>query len=124
NHRSLRALKRFQLVHDEQTFHLATIIIFLLILCSFINHIINGDKQDINDEIVFAYVTALSQQLLWIKYNQFLRTQYLNMSESNCITYNTKFQMGGTRRHMCKRCSDQFDEFETRLNLSDKGNRK
>ncbi|CAF4610832.1 unnamed protein product [Rotaria sp. Silwood2] len=28
--------------------------------------------------------------------------------------------MGGTRRHMCKRCSDQFDEFETRLNLSDK----
>ncbi|CAF4507350.1 unnamed protein product [Rotaria sp. Silwood2] len=70
NHRSLRALKRFKLVHDEQTFRLATIIIFLLILCSFINHIINGDKQDINDEIVFAYVTALSQQLLWIKYNQ------------------------------------------------------
>ncbi|CAF4886754.1 unnamed protein product, partial [Rotaria socialis] len=31
NHRSLRALKRFKLVHDEQTFRLATIINYLFV---------------------------------------------------------------------------------------------
>lgn len=71
NHRRLRALKRFKLIHDEKPFRLTTIINYILpIVCSFINNVISGETQDINDDIVFLCLATLCQWLPWLKYNQ------------------------------------------------------
>lgn len=95
-HRRLRALKRFKLVHDEQSFRLTTITHYLLpIVCSFVNDVINDDTQDIHDDIVFTCLTTLCQKLPWLKYNQLFVSYFrqltttkrsLNLMQKRCLT--------------------------------------
>lgn len=96
NHRRLRALKRLKLIHTEQPFRVTTISNYLLpIVCSFINDSLSEDGQEINDDIVFTCLTALSQVLPWGKYNSLFVSFFrqltttkrtLNLSQKRCLT--------------------------------------
>ena len=95
-HRRLRALKRLKLAHLEQPFRLSTISNYLLpIVCAFINDVVNEGTQDIHDDIVFTCLTALCQQLTWMKYNQLFVAYFrqlattkhtLNLLQKRCLT--------------------------------------
>ncbi|CAF4404536.1 unnamed protein product, partial [Adineta steineri] len=92
NHRRYRALKRFKIINDQQSFHVTTINNYLLpIVCSFINDVIN-------DEIVFVCLTTLCQILPWLKNNQLFISYFrqlttnkrtLNLSQKRCVTKTT-----------------------------------
>ncbi|CAF3023094.1 unnamed protein product [Rotaria socialis] len=115
NHRRLRALRRCKLIHDEQPFRLTTMANYLLpIVCSFINDVINGDAQDIHDDIVFVCLTALCQKLPWLKYNQLFISYFRQLQT-------TKHTLSLTqKRCLTKTVSAIIDAFHFQLNTDEK----
>jgi len=90
-HRRLRALKRLNKFDEQMPFHLSTIENILLpIVSTFVDEVLNGQNDDLQDEIVFQCLTNFSRKLFWPKFRRVFITFFRQLTNRKTLNLTQK----------------------------------